>query len=378
MKVLSISTDRRLFEEKSAVLERQNGYTSKMEELHIIVFSYMSHSLTPKKIGNVFLYPTNSLSRATYFFDALKIGENIILKNGFNKTSSVITTQDPFETGLVGYFLHKKSNIPFQLQIHTDFLDPYFKRGFINRARVLIAKFVIPKAQGIRVVSSVISDSIKRKFPKLKIVPDVLPIFVDVNKLLTPSVSTKVEFPQFKFIIFMASRLTKEKRIYTALGALKEVLTEFPKVGLVIAGSGPEMDHLFNKVERLGMSKNVVFTGWQEDLLSYYKTADLFLLTSEYEGYGMTLIEAGASGCPIVTTRVGIAKTYMFKNGENCFVCPVGDSECLSRSILELIHDNSKRELFKRKMQYSIKSISITKEEYTTKYVALLEKLLQK
>jgi glycosyltransferase involved in cell wall biosynthesis len=57
-------------------------------------------------------------------------------------------------------------------------------------------------------------------------------------------------------------------------------------------------------------------------------------LTSEYEGYGMTLIEALAASCPIVTTKVGIAKTDLFKDGVNSFVCPVGDVDCLSKKII--------------------------------------------
>lgn len=128
----------------------------------------------------------------------------------------------------------------------------------------------------------------------------------------------------------------------------------------------------------MGLEKNVVFVGWKNDLISYFKTADMYLLTSEYEGYGMTLIEAGASGCPIVTTKVGIAKTDLFKNGQNSMVCEVGDYRCISEKILELIHDNSKRELFKRSMISDIQKDFISKDEYVSKYVRLLENLISK
>lgn len=380
MKILSIGTDRKLFEENSAVLDRNIEYASKMEELHIVVFSLKKHHLKAKKVGNLYVYPTNSLSRLHYISDAIKVGRKIIIENNFKQSNSVVSTQDPFETGLVGYYLVKKIKIPLQLQLHTDFLSPNFKNSFLNVIRVMIAKFLMPRAQGLRVVNESIKNSIEKKFPKLKIVPQVLPIFVDIEKIInTDSVKdTGDRFAHFTFIILVASRLAKEKRIDIAIRVLKKVVEKYPKTGLVIAGDGDEELYLKGLVKKLKLQNNVVFVGWQTDLVPYYKVADTFLLTSEYEGYGMSLIEAGASGCPIVTTKVGIANTDLFRNGENSFVCGTGDEKCILGSVLKMIRDNSKRELFKREMQVSIKNAVITKQEYVSKYVDLLESLIKK
>ncbi len=380
MKVLSIGTDRKLFEENSAVLERNIEYASRMEELHIIVFSLKKHQLESKKIGNLYIYPTNSLSRLHYVFDAVKIGKGLIenwkLRNE-NLRDTVLSCQDPFETGLVGYLLVRKNKIPLQLQLHTDFLSPNFKNSFLNMVRVIIARFLIPRADGLRVVNESIKTSIKKNFTSLKSIPEVLPIFVDIEKIMNTNsaINTGDRFSHFTFIILVASRLAKEKRIDIAIRVLKKVIEKYPKTGLVIAGDGDEKHHLKNLVKKLKLKNNVVFVGWQTDLVPYYKVADTFLLTSEYEGYGMSLIEAGASGCPIVTTKVGIANTDLFRNGENSFVCGTGDEKCILDSILKMIRDNSKRELFKREMQVSIKNVVIKKQEYVDKYVNLLENL---
>ena len=82
------------------------------------------------------------------------------------------------------------------------------------------------------------------------------------------------------------------------------------------------------------LTANIVFEGWQNDSLSYYKTADLFLNTSNYEGYGLTFLEAAVSGCPIVTTDVGIA-SELKKNGADVSACPVGDEACITENILK-------------------------------------------
>ncbi len=374
MKVLTIGTDRKIFEEGSAVQERALEYLEKVEEYHVVVFSLKTNNLHRKKIGNLHIYPTNSSSRIGYIWDAIKIGKGIVPDSNIN----VISTQDPFECGFVGYKIAKKFAVPLQLQIHTDFLSPYFKNSFLNRVRVQIAKYIIPKAQGLRVVSSVIADSIKKQFPNLKAKIDVLPIFVDIEKMIldVPKKDIHAEYPQFEKIVLMASRLSPEKQIDVALFVFKKVLAQFPKVGLVISGVGSEKKSLIYLTHKLGIEDSVVFTGWESDLLSYLKTADAFMLTSEFEGYGMTLIEAAASGCPIVTTQVGIAKTDVFKNGKNSFVCPIGDTECLVKALAELISNSPKRELFKGGMQDSIKSVTISKEEYVSEYIALLQHLL--
>ena len=62
--------------------------------------------------------------------------------------------------------------------------------------------------------------------------------------------------------------------------------------------------------------------GWRSDVVSYYKTADVFFQTSLYEGYGLSAVEANVAGCPVVSTDVGVAS-------ELGAVCPVGDKECL-------------------------------------------------
>lgn len=379
--------DRKLFEEKSPVLERSLGYSSKMEELHIIVFSLKKHKLSPKKINNLFLYPTNSSTRVGFLWDAYQMGRKVIIDNKFVRGDSVISAQDPM--GIVGYVLAKRFRLPLQLQIHTDIFNPYFRNslttwknfwysGWVN---VLLAKFLIPRAQGLRVVSETIAQSFRERFPYMKARIDVLPVFVDVEKLLNNDYkiekNIKSDFPQFLFTIFMASRLSKEKRIDVALFALQKVVKDFPHTGLIIAGDGSEKRHLETLVRRLGLSNNVVFVGWKKDPSSYYRTANMFLLTSDYEGYGMTLVEAGASGCPIVTTNVGIAKTDVFKNGQNSYVCPVGDVEAVSSSIFDIISNPEKRELFKLQMRDSIKSIAISKEEYTKKYVEILENTIK-
>ena len=376
MKILSIGTDRKLFEKESAVLTRQKEYAGKMEEMHIIVFSLKKLGLKEFREGNLHIYPTNSFYRLKYISDAMKIAEKIVQKNGLNKGDFVISTQDPFECGLVGKKLKKIFNIPLQIQIHTDFLDPHFKNSFLNRIRVLISKFTIPKADGIRVVSSVIANSLKKEFPNLRTNIDVLPLFVDVEKFFR--MEEQFYTPEKLSSVVMTSRFTKEKRIDIGLEVFKKVVDQKKDAMMLLIGSGSEKGNIDKKITELNLQDNIKVLEWEKDVIQAYRKSKIFLFTSEYEGYGMTLIEAGAAGCPIVTTKVGIAKTDLFKSGENSFVCEVGDVDCLATSIIDLLENPEKRKSFSNNMRDSIKNISISKDQYMMAYVGLLQKILHK
>lgn len=283
---------------------RQIEYAKKYEEMHVIVFadkSFNEISLAP----NLWVYPTRSTSKWKYVFDALKLGRFIVGKRAITH----VTTQDPFETGLVGALIKNRHAVELELQIHTDIGSPYFQKFTrLNRIRTLISKYTLVRADHVRVVSERIKKYVEKYVDPSKI--EVRPVPVDVEKIKNTPITTDlhVKYPQFSKIVLMASRLEPEKNIAMAIRAFKIVLEKIPQAGLVIVGSGSEESELKNLAQKLGIENAVIFEGWQNNLASYYKTCDCFLVTSWYEGYGMTLVEAAAVGTKIVSTDVGIAK----------------------------------------------------------------------
>ena len=352
MKVLMLSTDENIFIDGSGSQERMKEYGGLVKELHIVIKSH-NPSFNNQKLGNVFVYP------ASGYIKVLKIGAKIIAR--FSNTSTfqfLITSQDPFELGLIGYLLKKKFSLPLQLQIHTDFLSPYFgKESNINKFRVILGKLLLKKADGIRVVSERIKKSIVVNC-KLKIENSaiaVLPIFVDVLKIKNSPVNTnlKQKYPG-RFIVLMASRLTKEKNIGLAIEAIGEIVKKHPQTLLLIVGEGPELKKLKLLTIHYSLQTNVVFEPWTDDLSSYYKTADLFLLTSNYEGYGRTVVEATAADLPVIMTDVGVAVGS---------VVPVGDKKTLVERLASLIENSPEREKTLRDQQKVI-NFYVSKEDY--------------
>jgi len=281
----------------------------------------------------------------------------------------LISSQDPFECGMAGWFLKKKFDIFLQLQIHTDFLSPYFWRdSLLNKIRVLLAKFLIPRANCFRVVSGRIKKSLLSTFHILPSKIFVLPIFVDIEKIKKTAIKTDLhkKYPQFDFIILMASRLTAEKNIGLAIEAMKRVAKIHPKTGLIIVGEGSKEKNLKSQISNLKINENIIIENWTDDPISYYKTANLFLLTSDYEGYGRTVVEAMASGCPIIMTDVGLAGEVLIDKKDG-LVVSVGDKKKLAEVILKLIENLELRAELVRNSQKTM-NFWPTKEEYLEAY----------
>jgi glycosyltransferase involved in cell wall biosynthesis len=359
MKILSISTDRKVFEEGSAVRARLIEYGGLAEELRVIVFAKHSLNLKQEKIApNIYLYPTNSFLKYTHICAAISKAREL-KRSGV--TIDLVTTQDPFEVGIVGLKIARILNARLHIQIHTDFMSKYFVReSLLNRLRVCAAKFVIPHANGIRVVSERIKNSLSTFSHKLSNI-SVLPILVEMSESeeIISSKDLRKKYPQFDFRALVVARLAPEKNVASAIEAMASIKKYRPNAGLVIVGDGPERTRLEKLAAQLGISKNVIFEGWQNNIFSYYKTADVLVLPSLYEGYGMAVVEASLAGCPVVMTDVGCAGDLII-DGQNGLVVPAGSTKALVGALARIVSGE---------LKFAVKSLQLqTKQEYLAAY----------
>lgn len=360
MKILMISNDRNILVPGSPVSERVKEYGKLVEELHVVLMSDGGHGFKDKQISeNVWIYPTNSLVNFLRPLDASRLGKKIVFEKKFVRGKSVITAQDPFECGWAGLKIKKKWRIALEIQLHTDLFSPYFK-GFQNMVRKLFVKKVLRGADMVRVVN----DSLKHKIGRLTHADiKVLPIYVDKKKVEDGRITFDIHsrYP-WHFILLAVSRLAPEKNLDLALYALALVRKKFSSTGLVIVGSGPEESRLKKLVKRLGLYGAVEFVGWQNDLASFYKTANVFIQTSFFEGYGLSLVEAGLSGLPIITTSVGIAKEL--EADKDAYIYPPDNAEAFASGIIDLIENNHRRESLRINMRHALNTKLISKDDY--------------
>ncbi len=342
MKVLFVSNDPTIFDVKSDTHKRMQAYASTIGELHIV--SPASKDAYELHEGTLFLHPIHA-NKFFRVFALASLARKIIHKYEIE----IVSAQDPFEHGLSALRATRGTKAKLHVQVHTDFLSPWFvktsawniqsiKMLVLNKQRRKIADRVLPKADGIRVVSDRIKMSLIARYGKNVPEPTVIPIKTDTT------VPTPVPLMEhsFGFTLISVGRLEAEKRVGDILKALKIVTKKYSMVGLFIVGDGRERDSLESLVQTLGLAKKVSFLGERSDARALMANANVFIQASAYEGYGRTLIEAALAETPIITTDVGIVGEVLV-NQKSALVCSVGDTECLARAIEKLIEENNIR-----------------------------------
>ncbi|MDP6792909.1 MAG: glycosyltransferase [Anaerolineales bacterium] len=106
-------------------------------------------------------------------------------------------------------------------------------------------------------------------------------------------------------LLVCVARLTAQKGHRWLLPAFRAVVDEFPQATLLLLGDGPLRRQLEQMSVQLGLRESVRFAGWRTDVSALLPGTDLFVLASEWEGFGLALLEAMAAALPIVATRVG-------------------------------------------------------------------------
>ena len=138
--------------------------------------------------------------------------------------------------------------------------------------------------------------------------------------------------------IVTVGRLMPQKNQKMMIAALKEVLKKHPDYQLVIYGEGPSREELESFVRELGVEEHVLLPGNVTDIHDRIKDAEMFVLSSDYEGMPNALIEAMCLGLPSVSTKVSGA-TDLIKDHENGILTDLNDQKQLENAMLELIEN---------------------------------------
>lgn len=138
--------------------------------------------------------------------------------------------------------------------------------------------------------------------------------------------------------IVAVGRLTSQKNYHLLLSAFAEVCKKNEKYTLHIYGQGIEEQVLRNYVNELDIQNRVIFEGFFLNVHDQIKDADIFVMTSDFEGLPNALMEAMAMGFPVISTDCPVGGPRMLiRNGENGLLVPVGDRDALSAAMIYLI-----------------------------------------
>ena len=141
-------------------------------------------------------------------------------------------------------------------------------------------------------------------------------------------------------VIGYIGRLSHEKRVDILLASFAQVFKAIPEANLFIAGDGNQKTFLMEYAKGLGINERVKFWGWLSNPLDFYKMVDIFVMTSASEGLPWTILEAAASGIPIVSTKSG-GINDVIQQGETGFLLDDSEPEHIVEAIISLLQDNA-------------------------------------
>lgn len=248
---------------------------------------------------------------------------------------------------MMGALLSHRVKLPTVSTVHSDYRLDYLGRP-ISRLTYGVINTIALRMMDYRIgVSDAMVDLlITRGFDPEK-------LFAIYNGLdFTPRESSMSRMDFFRsvglpaqedsVVVGIAARLNPVKDIATLIRGFAKAYADFPKLRLLIAGNGEELERLQALCKELSVSDVVCFAGWVSDTDAFYRSIDINTLTSISETFPYVLTEGARASLPTVSSRVG-GVPYLIDHGACGFLFPVGDADALATYLLRLAQDPALR-----------------------------------
>ena len=171
-------------------------------------------------------------------------------------------------------------------------------------------------------------------------------------------------------IILNVARFEKQKNHIMLLESFKDI-QDIVDAKLLLVGYGSEKKKIIEYIKRNNLKKRVILISNNKNVYNYYKIADLFVLSSIYEGFGNVLIEAGMFKVPIISTNCKSGPKEILKNGEYGDLVNIGDNKTMSKLIIKNLKKSDKNKI--SKMYQSLKIFNI--KNHILQYEKIFKKI---
>jgi len=244
-----------------------------------------------------------------------------------------------------------------------------------DRSLFPMTRFALEQSDGITSVSRYLEARTREVFETTRPIR-VIPNFVD-TKRFTPEGRPYLRehlAPHGQRILAHLSNFRSVKRAPDAVRVFAGVRAALP-AKLLFIGDGQDRPETLRLARCLGVETDVIFLGKQDDVESLLATADLFLLPSEQEAFGLAALEAMSCGVPVIATTVG-GIPEVVEDGASGFLLPPGDVEGMARAALTLLTDRGRHAGFReaaRRRAISHFDTSLIVPQYEAYYREVVE-----
>jgi len=347
MNVLFIGIDHTLCDppasDCSSSLTREQILARHLDTYHLLIMTLKKSAAQPLRMigNNLRIYASRSASVFSMVRDAWRMAADICREQPVD----LISTQDPLLTGWVGYRLSRRFGLPWNVQLHGDYLNnPYWLRESMqNRGYNLLGKYLLPRTDTIIAVHPELKRCLERLINPDRVPRYYLPHGLGIDTALFREIESTAlaDVPQKKgdeTRVLFAGRLVAQKNLRALLHAIPQVLRVYPKTLFLLAGEGPQRNRLQTLSRSLKITANIRWLGdlAYRDMPSVYRASDLFVLPSFYEGYPRVLMEAAASGLPIVSTPI-TGVNEIIEQGQNGHITAGMSAEPIAQGIIQIL-----------------------------------------
>jgi len=209
-----------------------------------------------------------------------------------------------------------------------------------------VVTFSINESDAITAVSENLREETFKSFSIEKEI-QVIPNFVDAKRfhLTNKEHFKKMLAPNGERILAHVSNFRKVKRVEDVLAVFQKVHAAMPSKLLMI-GDGPERQNAEDLCRKLGICNDIRFLGKQDQMEEILNIADLFLLPSQYESFGLAALEAMACGVPVISSNAG-GLPEINVQGRTGFLSDVGDVDTMAARAIHILEDEARLKQFK-------------------------------
>ncbi len=252
----------------------------------------------------------------------------------------IIHTHWLIPNGLIAVIYKKIFNPKVKVLCTIHGSDYYGLNNFLGN---FLKRFTLKKCAKITVVSEALKNDLLKNYSVKEVF--VQPMGIDTN-LFAPIkynhfLKEKLNI-QGPFLLFVGI-IVESKGIKNLIDALTDVLFEFPNLKLVVVGEGEQKKEMIENVQKIGITDSVLFVGKLEqlELSKYYATADIFILPSKSEGFGLVYAEALSSGVFTIASDLP-AVHDIIEDYQTGFFLKNIDSKTIAKKIIEVINNKEK------------------------------------
>jgi N-acetyl-alpha-D-glucosaminyl L-malate synthase BshA len=245
-----------------------------------------------------------------------------------------------------------------------------------DRSYLPITRYGIVQSDGVTAISHYLKEATKEifQFDDIEVIPNFI-CQTDYARHPVEDLRSSLA-PTGEPLLVHVSNFRPVKRPVDCVEILARVLQKGVATRLVMVGDGSERTNVEHRARCLGVYEKCVFVGKQPNIVDYLSAADVLLLPSEQESFGLAALEAMACEVPVIASRVG-GIPEVVTDGDTGFLSEVGDVEKMAADAARLLSDITlRREMGKRAREFAVKHYRT--DIVIPRYIEFYERVLQK